>query len=143
MKKWITLNVTAFCYLLMVDKAVASWAEMSDEQLLKFPIIVYGQYMGTSLIKAEKNSALTNLGVIKSLAVLKGAKNQNIYFIKAQSLNTPISSDMLFFKPDQTGIWFLQPVTNSQGLYQITHPSQYQYISEESNELERWKSLLK
>lgn len=143
MKIWIARCVAVFCYLLIVESAVATWARMSDEQLLKFPIIVYGQYIGTSLIKAEKNSALTNLGVIKSFTVLKGEKSQNLYFIKAPSLNTPISSDMLFFKPDQTGIWFLQPVTNSQGLYQITHPSQYQNISEDSNELERWKALLK
>lgn len=139
MSKWFTRCLTVLCYLLISESAVASWAKMSDEQLFEFPVIVYGQYLGTSLIKNDKTTALTNLGVIKPLIVLKGAKEQNLYFIKAHSPNTPISSDMLFFKPGQTGVWFLQPVTNSQGLYQITHPSQYQNISE----LERWKTLLK
>jgi len=127
----------------MVDIAVASWVKLSEEQLLEFPIIIYGEYMGTSLIKAGKYSPLTNLGVISTSFVLKGAKNQRLHFIKSHDLNTPISSDMLFFEPGQKGIWFLQPVKNSQGLYQINHPSQYQYITEKNNELERWKNLLK
>lgn len=143
MKKWIIQCVTVFCYLLMVENTVASWVKMSDEQLLRFPIIIYGEYMGTSPIKVDKNSTLTNLGVIKTLFVLKGAKGQRLHFIKAHDFNTPISSDMLFFEPGQKGVWFLQPVKNSQGLYQINHPSQYQHITEKSSELERWKNLLK
>lgn len=143
MKKWIVQYVVVLFCLLLSENAMAYWAKMSKEVLLKYPIIVYGQYIGTSPVNIDANSSLTNLGVIKTFEVLKGKQNQPLYFLKGHDPNLPISSDMLFFEPGQIGLWFLQPVENSTNLYQLNHPSQYQHLKEEISELERWKSLLK
>jgi len=143
MHNWITRCLIVFYYLLWSECAVASWEKMSDEELAILPVIVYGQYLGTSLVKTGKDSTQINLGVIKVLRALKGRNDDGIYFIKAYSPNAPISSDMLFFKGGQIGIWFLQPVIDSEGLFQITHPSQFQRISENSAKFEHWKTLLK
>ncbi len=142
MQKWITRCLFVLFYLLNNECAVASWAKMSDEELATLPVIVYGQYLGTSLIKMDENSTQVNLGVLKVLKVLKGGNHNELYFIKGHSPSKPISSDMLFFKTGQTGMWFLQPVIHSEGLYQITHPSQFQSISKNSSEFKRWQSLL-
>jgi hypothetical protein len=141
MTKWWGTCFTALYCLFISESAVASWAKMSDLQLSTFPVIVYGEYIGTSALKLDNNTALTTLGVINASVVLKGPTTQEVYFIKTPPLNTPVRSDMLFFKPGQVGIWFLQPVINSQGLYQINHPSQY--LSAETSDIERWKALVK
>lgn len=141
MKKWLITCLTALYCLLISESAVASWAKMSDEQLAQFPLIIYGQFMGSSAIKTSESSALTHLGVIKASVVLKATTKESLYFIKTHALNGPISSDMLFFEPGQVGIWFLKPVLNSQGLYQINHPSQF--MSAENTDIEFWKNLVK
>lgn len=130
-------------YLVLCKSTMASWQTMTDAQLTELPIIVYGEYVGASVVSSDQNTPSLNLGVIRAINVLKGKPNDGLYFIKGYPPSRPISSDMLFFKAGQTGLWFLQPVQDSQGIYQITHPSQFQNLAPNSAELDRWRALIK
>lgn len=50
---------------------------------------------------------------------------------------------MLHFRLGQSGVWFLNLVPNTENLYQLTHPSQFKEIAEDSVELKNWQQQLK
>ncbi len=119
-------------------------AEKTEDSLVKgSDVIVYAQYLGESIIKISDKKFQMNLGVLSQTQVLKGNVPSALVFIKRYNPDVPLSSDMLFFKPGQSGLWFLKKIPGSTGLYQITHPSQYKNISNDSHELKLWQEKLK
>lgn len=124
--------------------AMAYWLEKSDQTIInEADIIVYGHYQGASILKINHKGALFSLGVLKPSKILKGQKKQDVIFIKSHKPGVPISSDMLFFKVNQSGLWFLNAVPGSEGLYQITHPGQFKEMPENGSEIKQWQNRLK
>lgn len=142
MKKLFVKLMSGLILFFSSTYTMAYWAEKSDTTLInEADIIVYAQYQGASVLKSSLSEGPVHLGILKPTRILKGAKNQEVFFLKLYNPDAPISSDMLFFKVNQTGLWFLKLVPGSKGLYQVTHPSQFKDIPE--SEIKHWQTLLK
>lgn len=135
--------IALLALLFFVQSSYADWAAISDKALAEADLIVYGQYLGQSALKTQHQDIPSYLGVLHKAKTLKGANGASVIFIKRYSLKGPFRSDMLHFRAGQSGLWFLNLVPNTENLYQLTHPSQYKEIAEDSGELKNWQQQLK
>lgn len=137
------MRLTALLALLFfVQNSYADWAAISDKALSEADLIIYGQYLGQSALKIQDQGLSVNLGVLKIEKTLKG-RSSPVVFIKRYSLKGPFRSDMLHFKVGQSGLWFLNLAPNTEGIYQLTHPSQFKELADDSSELKHWQQTLK
>ncbi len=134
-----------FIVFSLSENTVSYWsAAKTEEGLIKESnVIVYAQYQGESAIEIADKEFQMNLGVLRPIQLLKGKVSSELIFIKRYNKNVPLSSDMFFFKPGQSGLWFLKAIPGSTGLYQMTHPSHYKNISYDSHELKLWQKKMK
>ncbi|BCG65052.1 MAG: hypothetical protein methR_P2865 [Methyloprofundus sp.] len=135
--------ISLFVLLFFVQNSHADWAAISDKALAEADLIVYGQYLGQSTLKTQDQDIPSYIGVLLKAKTLKGVNSASVIFIKRYSLKSPFRSDMLHFRLGQSGVWFLNLVPNTENLYQLTHPSQFKEIAEDSVELKNWQQQLK
>lgn len=134
------MQLTALLALLfLTQSSAADWAAITKQSLINADLIVYGQYIGQSTLKIQHQGLPVNLGVLQVAKTFKGSYNAPIVFIKRYNLKGPFRSDMLHFNIGQSGLWFLNLVPNTEGIYQITHPSQFKELGQDSLELKHWQ----
>lgn len=114
----------------MAVVASASWAQMSDEELVdRSEVIVVGV-----LVESDIPGSF---GAIKVREVLKGEINETLILGGRPDL---VSSDTLFYRVGQTGLWFLRPSPDgSAAVYLADHPQRFEPDASTS---EFWKTLI-
>lgn len=107
----------------------ASWAPMSDEELItSSPVIVLG-----TLVQSD---VAGSFGAIRVTESLKGDRDEPLILGGRPAI---VSSDTLFYRVGQTGLWFLRPISDSDNsLHLADHPRRFEA---NTAEIARWRAL--
>ena len=109
---------------LVPSSSYAMWAGIPDTQLVKSPLIVKANYIGTTTLTLNKKQL--QLGVLKVTETLKGNKQDVVLIrLRISPANSPRSSNEISFQLGQKGMWFLERDNQRKGVYEIKHPQRF------------------
>lgn len=134
--------LSAVICLLTATAGNASLAKLTEKDLRDTSVaIVFAEFIGTSELQIPSNSLQLSIGVLHVRHVLKGSSQANVLLIR-QYPRTDVVSETYNFSAGQLGLWFLQEIPGTEGLYQVSHPARFIEMNESSVTLERWKAVL-
>lgn len=112
--------------LLFSVEGHAMWAKMTEAQLLEYSqLIITGEFLGESEIRALTKSDAVNLGVIRVDKVLKGKVEGSLVFLSLPSRAQPRSSSMIYYQVGAKGLWYLRHRSEGETIYLADHPQRF------------------
>ncbi len=125
---WISPTGLLITLCLVSGNVQAMWVGLSQAELVEnSELIVKATYIGESSVSLSSNAdaKTINFGVLKVSEVLKGDAVSVVLLRVPDSKSMLKRSDEIFFKPGQTGLWFLHRDKTYEGVYLADHPNRF------------------
>ncbi len=114
-------TIIAGLILLVTTAAEAMWTRLSNEELIDGSQVIVG-----ATLQAGKDNLLELegilVGTLRISRVYRGQVDGGWIYLKLPSKGEPISSNDLFYRDGQTGIWFLKEIESGSGIFYLDHP---------------------
>lgn len=104
----------------------AMFAPLSDAELLRSSdLIALGEWLGQTQLQAPGQSTPLELGVLRIDELWRGPAGLQVALLQAHGPGQPISSSTQLHQRGDRGLWLLQLLSGSRGIYRSQHPQRF------------------
>lgn len=104
----------------------AMFAPLNDADLLRSSdLIALGEWLGQTRLQTPGQATPWDLGVLRIDELWRGPEGLQLAMMQAQGPGRPVSSSTLLFQRGDRGLWLLQLLPGSLGIYQCEHPQRF------------------